>query len=146
MLLQVGRVVVELSNIDHVLGFMYGILGDGAPGERWKAYSEIWNFEQRLKAVNRAVLENNKPEQLVLWHSAYKKLTNSRPLRNRVAHLGMRRMFTSDRKNLGIELRPAWYLPDSAKRALKMVEVKRIADQLVDAKLDLWKFINSVAL
>jgi hypothetical protein len=145
MLLQVGRVVVELSNVDHVLGFMYGMLGGEKAGERWRAYSEMRHFETRLKAVNRTVRTVCEPEQLRLWNSAYEKLTNSRPMRNRVAHLGMRRMFKHDRKNLGVELRPPWYLPGAAERALTTVEVRAAADLLVDAKADLWDFINTIA-
>ena len=54
MLLQVGRVVVELSNVEHVLGFMYGMLGEGPPGERWRYFSsKTRNFQERLKLVIR---------------------------------------------------------------------------------------------
>jgi hypothetical protein len=145
MLLQVGRVVVELSNVDHVLGFIYGMLGEGPPDDRWRAYSSLRGFQKRLEAVNRAVSQRVKLEQSELWRAAYGKLKEGRIFRNQVAHFGMRRMFTSDSRNLGVELRPPWYLPNSAEEALKITGVKHAADQLVDAKADLWDFINSVA-
>jgi hypothetical protein len=145
MLLQGGRVMVELSNVDHVLGFIYGVLGDGPPGERWQVYSKMRTFDQRLKAINRAVLEKVTPAQLELWRKAYGMLTNSRKFRNRVAHLGMRRMVTSDRKNLGVELQAPWYLPRPPGSSLKIADVRNAADLLLEAKADLWTFINTVA-
>jgi hypothetical protein len=145
LLLQVGRVVVELSNVDHVLGFMYGMLGEGAPGERWRSYAKIRSFEKKLELVNDAVKAICDAEKLALWQSAYQKLSNNRPQRNLVAHFGMRRLFTSDRRDLGVELTPPWYLPRARHRSLKLADVKRAANQIHDAKADLWDFINTIA-
>ena len=57
----------------------------------------------------------------------------------------MRRLFTSDQKMLGVELRPPWYLGNAAPRALKVADVRQAADELVEAKADLWEFINTIA-
>jgi hypothetical protein len=146
MLLQVGRVVVELSNVEHVLGFIYGMLGDGPPGERWQYFAtRPRSFQERLKLANKAVKAACPPEHLPLWETACLKLSSSRSVRNRVAHLGMRRLFTSDRKLFGVELRPPWYLGNAAQKGLKVAEVRQAADKLVDAKADLWNFINTIA-
>jgi hypothetical protein len=146
MLLQVGRVVVELSNVEHVLGFMYGMLGDGPPGDRWHDFAtKPRNFQERLKLVNKAVKAGCPPEHLPLWEAAHLKLSGSRSVRNRVAHLGMRQLFTSDRKLFDVELRPPWYLGNAAPQALKVAEVRKAADELVEAKADLWNFINTIA-
>jgi hypothetical protein len=137
--------MVGLSNVDHVLGFIYGMLGDGRPGDRWRAYSDIRTFGERLKAADLEVRELVEPEHFELWRKAHEKLTNSKTLRNWVAHLGMRRMFTSDRKNLGVELQPAWYLPRPPGSSLKIADIRNAADLLLEAKADLWDFINTIA-
>jgi hypothetical protein len=102
-------------------------------------------FGERLKAVNRAVREMVTPAQFELWRKAYLKLTDGKTFRNRIAHLGMRRMFTSDRKNLGVELQAPWYLPRRPGSSLKIADVRGAADLLLEAKADLWAFINIVA-
>jgi hypothetical protein len=146
MLLQVGRVVVELSNVENVLGFMYGMLGDGPAGERWQYFAtKTHGLKQRLKLVNKAVKAKCPAEHMPLWEAGHRKLSGTRTARNRVAHLGMRQLFTSDRKLTGVELRPPWYLGSGAARALKTTDVRQIADGLVEAKADLWKFINTIA-
>ncbi|WMT71578.1 hypothetical protein [Bradyrhizobium sp. Ash2021] len=146
MMLQVGRVVVELSNVEHVLGFMYGMLGDGPPGERWQYFAtKSPNFQARLKLLNQAVKAACPPERLPLWEAAHLKLSGSRSVRNRVAHYGVRQLFTSDRKLFGVELRPPWYLGNAARRALKIADVRQAADELVGATADLWDFINKIA-
>lgn len=145
MLLQVGRVVVELSNVENVLGFMYGMLGDGPPGERWRYFATTYGLQHRLKIVNKAVKASCPAEHLPLWEAARRKLTATSTARNRIAHLGMRQLFTSDRKLTGVELRPPWYLGTGAVRALRTTDVQKIADGLVEAKADLWEFINTIA-
>jgi hypothetical protein len=146
MLLQVGRVVVELSNVQNLLGFIYGMLGEGPPGERWQHFAtKTRNFQHRLKLVNKAVKAACPPEHLPLWEAAHRKLSGTRSLRNRVAHLGMRQLFTSDQKLLGVELRPPWYLGDGEPRALRVADIRQAADELVGAKADLWDFINKIA-
>jgi hypothetical protein len=146
MLLQVGRVVVELSNVENVLEFMYGMLGDRPPGERWQYFAtKTRNFQHRLKIVSKAVKAACPPEHLPLWEAAHRKLSGTRTVRNRVAHLGMRQLFTFDRKLFGVELRSPWYLGNGAARALKIADVRQTADELVEAKADLWEFINTIA-
>jgi hypothetical protein len=145
MLLQVGRVVVELSNVEHILGFMYGMLGDDPP-VRWQYFAtKPPNFQTRLKLVNKAVKVKCPSEHLPLWQAVYLKLSGGRSARNRVAHLGMHQLFTADRKLFGVELRPPWYLGNGAARALKIADVRQTADELVEAKADLWDFINAIA-